>query len=52
VGRLVALIVAIFAAIRWSFYLWYVPWAAAIVIGICVLVIYGISANEDYFANG
>jgi hypothetical protein len=26
VGRLVALIVAVFAAIRWFFYLWYVPY--------------------------
>ena len=52
VGRLVALIVAVFAAIRWFFYLWYVPWAAALVIGICLLVIYAMSANEDYFTNG
>ena len=52
VGRLVALIVAVFAAIRWFFLLWYVPWAAAIVIGICLLVIYGMSAHEDYFVNG
>jgi hypothetical protein len=52
VGRLVALIVAVFAAIRWFFYLWYVPWAAAIIIGICILVIYAMSAHEDYFVNG
>ena len=52
VGRLVGLIVAIFAAIRWFFYLWYVPWTAALVIGICLLVIYGLVSNEDYFTNG
>ncbi len=52
IGRLIALIVAVFAAIRWFFYLWYVPWAAALVIGICILVIYAMSANEDYFVNG
>ena len=52
VGRTVALIVAVFAAIRWFFYLWYVPWAAVVVIGICLLVIYAMSANEDYFTNG
>jgi hypothetical protein len=52
VGRLVALIVAVFAAIRWFFYLWYVPWAAVVVIGICLLVIYAMSAHEDYFTNG
>jgi hypothetical protein len=52
VGRLVALIVAIFAAIRWSFYLWYAPWAAVVVIGICVLIIYAMTASDDYFTNG
>ena len=52
VGRLVGLIVAVFAAIRWFFYLWYVPWAAVVVIGICLLVIYAMSAHEDYFTNG
>ena len=52
VGRLVALIVAVFAAIRWFFYLWYVPWASVVVIGICLLIIYGLVTNEDYFTNG
>ncbi len=52
VGRTVALIVAVFAAIRWFFYLWYIPWAAVVVIGICLLVIYAMSAHEDYFTNG
>jgi len=52
VGRTIALIVAVFAAIRWFFYLWYVPWAAVVVIGICLLAIYAMSANEDYFVNG
>ena len=45
-------IVAVFAAIRWFFYLWYVPWASVIVIGICLLIIYGLVSNEDYFTNG
>jgi hypothetical protein len=52
VGRLIGLIVAVFAAIRWFFYLWYVPWAAALVIGISLLIIYGLVSNEDYFVNG
>ena len=52
VGRLVALIVAVFTAIRWFFYLWYVPWAAVVVIGICLLIIYGLVSNEEYFTNG
>ena len=49
VGRLVGLIVAVFAAIRWFFYLWYVPWASAIIIGICLLIIYGLVSNQEYF---
>jgi hypothetical protein len=49
VGRLIGLIVAVFAAIRWFFYLWYVPWTAALVIGICLLIIYGLVRNEAYF---
>jgi hypothetical protein len=52
VGRLIGLIVAVFAAIRWFFYLWYVPWASAIIIGICLLIIWGLVRNEDYFVNG
>jgi hypothetical protein len=52
VGRLIALIVALFAALRWSFYLWYTPWASAVVIGICLLIIYGLTQSEDYFVNG
>jgi hypothetical protein len=51
VGRLIGLIVAVFAAIRWFFYLWYVPWASAVVIGICLLIIYGLVVHEDYFVN-
>jgi len=49
VGRLVALIVAVFAAIRWFFLIWYIPWASLVVIGICMLVIYGLVRHEDYF---
>jgi hypothetical protein len=49
VGRLVGLIVAVFTAIRWFFYLWYVPWASALIIGICLLIIYGLVRNEEYF---
>jgi hypothetical protein len=52
IGRLVALIVTVVAAIRWFFYLWYIPWTAALVIGICLLIIYSLVSNEDYFTNG
>ena len=49
VGRLIGLIVAVFAAIRWFFYIWYIPWASVVVIAICMLVIYGLVRHEDYF---
>ena len=49
VGRLIGLIVAVFAAIRWFFLIWYIPWASLVVIGICMLVIYGLVRHEDYF---
>jgi hypothetical protein len=26
-----------------------VPWASALIIGICLLIIYGLVSNEDYF---
>jgi hypothetical protein len=51
VGRLIALLVAVFAALRWAFYLWYVLWASAVVIGICLLIIYALASEEDYFVN-
>jgi len=47
VGRLVGLIVAVFAAIRWFFYLWYGPGASVVIIGICLLIIYGLVSNEE-----
>ena len=49
VGRAVALIVAVFAAICWFSYLWYIPWTAAIVIGICLLIIYRLVSSQEYF---
>jgi hypothetical protein len=52
IGRLIALIVTVVTAIRWFFYLWYIPWAAALVIGICLLIIFALVRNEDYFTNG
>jgi hypothetical protein len=51
IGRLIALIITILTAIRWFFYLWYIPWAAALVIGICLLIIYSLVSSEDYFAT-
>jgi hypothetical protein len=49
IGRMLGLIIAVFSAVRWFFYLWYFPWTAAIVIGIDVLIIYALTANAEYF---
>lgn len=51
IGRLITMIVAVFAALRWSFYLWYAPWASVVVIGICVLIIYAMAQSDEYFLN-
>ena len=52
VGRLITMIVAVFTALRWAFYLWYEPWASVVVIGICLLIIYAMAQSDEYFANG
>ena len=51
VGRLITMIVAVFAALRWAFYLWYEPWASVVVIGICLLIIYAMAQSDEYFTN-
>jgi hypothetical protein len=50
-GRLITMIVAVFAALRWAFYLWYEPWASVVVIGICLLIIYAMAQSDEYFTN-
>jgi hypothetical protein len=51
VGRLITMIVAVFAALRWAFYLWYEPWASVVVIGICLLIIYAMAQSDEYFTS-
>ena len=51
VGRLITMIVAVFTALRWAFYLWYETWASVVVIGICLLVIYAMAQSDEYFIN-
>jgi hypothetical protein len=51
IGRLIAMIVAVFAALRWAFYLWYAPWASVVVIGICLLIIYAMAQSGEYFVD-
>jgi hypothetical protein len=50
-GRLITMIVAVFAALRWAFYLWYEPWTSVVVIGICLLIIYAMAQSDEYFTN-
>jgi hypothetical protein len=51
VGRLITMIVAVLAALRWAFYLWYEPWASVVVIGICLLIIYAMAQSDEYFTS-
>jgi hypothetical protein len=42
-------LVAVFSAIRWFFYLPFQPWAALLVIAIDIMIIYALTANKEYF---
>lgn len=48
-GYWIGIFAAIFSAIRWFFYIPFVPFAAILVIALDVLIIYGLSSNKDYF---
>jgi hypothetical protein len=48
-GWWVGMIVAVISAVRWFFYIPWVPVAALVVIAIDVLIIYGLSAHWEYF---
>jgi hypothetical protein len=50
-GQVVGLIIAGVSAIRWFFYLPAAPWAAVVIIAVDVLIIYGLVAHSDYFAD-
>ncbi len=51
VGRIIGLVIAIVSAIRWFFYLPLAPIAAAIIIGIDVVIIYALVAHSEYFES-
>jgi hypothetical protein len=51
IGRVIALLVAVLSAFRWATYVPYVPWAAAIVVGMCIVIIYAVAESEDYFVH-
>ncbi len=48
-GRTIGVIVAIFSAIRWLFFLPIAPITAVIIIAIDVLIIYALVAHEEFF---
>ena len=48
-GWWVGMIAAIISAVRWFFYIPWVPFAALVVITINVLIIYGLSSHSEYF---
>ncbi len=50
-GQIVGILIAGFSAIRWFFYLPAAPWIAAVIIAVDIVIIYGLIANADYFAE-
>jgi hypothetical protein len=51
IGLAVGLVMAGVSAVRWFFYLPAAPWTALAIIAVDVLIIYGLVANAEYFAN-
>lgn len=50
-GFMFGLIIASFNAVRWFFYIPAAPWAAAVAIGVNVLIIYALAVNSEYFGR-
>ena len=51
VGQVLALTFAGVSAIRWLFYIPADPWLALAIIGIDALVIYGLTAHDEWFSR-
>jgi len=51
VGQVLALTFAGISAIRWLFYIPADPWLALAILGIDALIIYGVTAHDDWFAR-
>jgi hypothetical protein len=49
VGRIIGIVIAVFSAIRWFFYLPLAPIAALVIIAIDILIIYALVAHSEYF---
>jgi hypothetical protein len=48
-GRVFGILIAIFSAIRWFFYLPAQPLIGVVIIAIDILIIYGLVAHSEYF---
>ena len=48
-GRIIGIVIAVFSAIRWFFYLPLAPIAALVIIAIDILIIYALVAHSEYF---
>ncbi len=48
-GWWVGMIASVVIAVRWIFYIPWVPIGALVVIAISILIIYGLAEHEDYF---
>ena len=48
-GQVIGIMIAAFSAIRWFFYLPSAPILALVVIGVDILIIYGLTSSADYF---
>jgi hypothetical protein len=51
-GRIVGIAIATFSALSWSYNIRTASWAAAVVIPLDILIIYGLAANGEYFRGG
>jgi hypothetical protein len=51
-GRIVGIAIATFSALSWLYNIRTASWAAAIVIPLDILIIYGLAANREYFRGG
>jgi hypothetical protein len=48
-GRIIGVIVAVFSAIRWLFFLPIAPVTAVVIIALSVLIIYALVSHEEFF---
>ncbi len=50
-GRIIGIVIAVFSAVRWFFYLPLAPIAAIVVIGIDIVIIYALVSHSEFFES-